>query len=99
MTVLPWLLLPLTACLAAAGWWFDRRRSSIPGLLADRLRHRSIVTLKSGEAFGGVLFAADDQSVVLREAAALGAGDRGANVVVDGEVLILRGDISYIQLP
>lgn len=68
-------------------------------LLRLRLRHRVIITLKSGEAFSGVLYEADSEAVVLRDAEALGAGERGKNLVVDGEVLILRGDVAYMQLP
>ncbi len=68
-------------------------------LLRQRLRRRVVLTLKSGEAFSGVLFDADRESVILREAEALGAGARGANVGVDGEVLVLRADVSYMQLP
>lgn len=68
-------------------------------LLRMRLRHRCIVTLKTGDAFAGVLYDADSEALVLREAEALGAGERRTNLVVDGEVLILRGDVSYVQLP
>lgn len=68
-------------------------------LLRQRLRHKVILCLKSGESFSGVLFDADRESVILREASLLGAGERGSNVVVDGELLVLRSDVSYLQLP
>lgn len=68
-------------------------------LIRSRLRHRVIVTLKTGDSFSGVLFDADSEALILREAEALGAGERRTNLVVDGEVLILRGDVSYVQLP
>lgn len=68
-------------------------------LLRLRIRRRCIVTLKTGDAFSGVLYDADSEALVLREAEALGAGERRTNLVVDGEVLILRGDVSYVQLP
>ena len=68
-------------------------------LLRERLRHRVVLTTKVGESFAGVLYAADSEAVVLRQAEALGVGERGANLVVDGEVLILRADVSFIQLP
>jgi len=68
-------------------------------LLRERLRHRVVVTLKTGEAFSGVLYAADAEVLILRDAEAIGVGERRSNLVVDGEVLILRGDVSYMQIP
>jgi hypothetical protein len=58
-----------------------------------------VVTLKSGAAFDGVLYQADRGAWVLRNAHALGAADDGANVPVDGEVLILTSDIDFAQRP
>ncbi len=68
-------------------------------LLRLHLRHRAIVTLKTGDSFSGVLFDADSEAIILREAEALGAGEKRTNLAVDGEVLILREDLAYIQLP
>jgi hypothetical protein len=36
---------------------------------------------------------------VLRNAQALGAGDNGATVAVDGEVLIFVSDVEFAQKP
>jgi len=55
--------------------------------------------MKSGDTFAGVVFDADRQSVVLREAQAVGAGQQGKNVPVDGEVLLFAEDIAYTQFP
>jgi small nuclear ribonucleoprotein (snRNP)-like protein len=68
-------------------------------LLRLRLRRRCIVTLKTGDSFSGVLYAADSEAIVLREAEAVGMGEKRTNLVVDGEVLILRDDVAYVQLP
>lgn len=68
-------------------------------LIRDRLRHRAIVTLKTGDSFVGVLYAVDSEAVVLREAEAIDVDGKGSNAVVDGEVLILRSDLAYLQLP
>ena len=68
-------------------------------LVRARTRSRVVVTLKSGASFEGVLFAADRGAWVLRDAHALGAGDHGANVPVDGELLVLVADIEYAQKP
>lgn len=78
---------------------FTLWRSSSRGLLVERRRHQVLVTLKTGEAFSGLLFAVDRDSVVLREAVAVAYGARSENVAVNGEVLILRSDIAYMQLP
>ncbi len=61
-----------------------------------RRRRRVVVTLKSGESFAGVLVEARE-ALVLRQTEAL--GDNRASVPVDGEVLILRSDVSFIQVP
>lgn len=74
--------------------WSQRLR-----LVRSRLRSRVIVTLKSGASFDGVLYAADREAWVLRDATALAAGERGASVPVDGEVLVLAGEIDYAQRP
>lgn len=77
---------------------FDRFRASTAGLLADRRRKRVLLTLKSGEAFSGVLFAVDRDAVVLREATAVAYGPKAENVTVDGEVVLLRADVAYLQV-
>lgn len=89
--------LPLLAAvvLLAGAWWYQ----STHGLLATRRRKRTVVTLKTGESFSGVLFATDREALVLRSADALGIGENRSNVAVDGEVLILRSDVAYVQLP
>lgn len=68
-------------------------------VLEQRLRSRVIVTLHSGEAFEGVLFEADERVWVLREASAIGVGEKNANVAVDGEVVILAENVAYAQRP
>lgn len=69
-------------------------------IIREHLRRRVIVTLKTGEGFGGVLFSADSEAIVVREATLLDAGatDRAAQPV-DGELLVLRSDIAYLQFP
>lgn len=68
-------------------------------LIRQRLRHRVIVNLKDNSAFSGVLYEADSEAVILREAAQLDAGPKREPVGVDGELLVLRADILFIQLP
>lgn len=88
------LLVAVCAALAFVLW-----RSTTAGLLSDRRRRQVLVTLKTGEAFSGVLFAVDREVIVLREAVAVAYGSRSENIAVDGEALILRSDIAYMQLP
>lgn len=68
-------------------------------LIKQRLRRQVVVTLKTGDSFSGVLFEVDSESFVLRKAEALGMAAKGENLTVDGELLVLRADIAYIQLP
>ena len=72
---------------------------STHGLLATRAKRRVLVTLKTGEAFSGVLYASDRDCLVLRDATAIGFARDATNVPVEGEALILRGDVAYMQLP
>ncbi len=56
-----------------------------------------IVTLHSGEAFSGVLWQADARAWVLKDAVALGAGERNTDVVVDGEVIVPADNVAFAQ--
>lgn len=67
--------------------------------LKSRLRSRVIVTLASGESFDGILWEADRDVWVLRDARALGGGRDGATVGLDGEVVLLADQILYAQRP
>lgn len=61
-------------------------------------RHRVIVTLKSGAAFGGVLYEVDSEALVLKEASVL--EDNGTDrrpVPADGNIVVLRADVDYMQ--
>jgi hypothetical protein len=68
-------------------------------LLRERLCDKVVVTLKTGTAFSGVLYAADDRAVILRDTQALGAALNGDHVVVDGELVLFRTDIDFLQRP
>jgi small nuclear ribonucleoprotein (snRNP)-like protein len=81
--------------LAAVLVWREVR----PAPLCRLEKKRAIVTLKSGEAFEGLLFSVDAESIVLREASALAYGQGSTNVAVQGEAVILRPDIAYLQIP
>lgn len=65
-------------------------------LIRRRLKERIVMTLKSGEAFNGLLCEIDMKTVVLRDAKVL----NGTNPVpVDGELIVARADINYLQRP
>ena len=68
-------------------------------LLRERLCAKVVVTLKSGSAFSGVLFMVDDRAVILRDTQALGAALNGDHVAVDGELVLFRTDIDFLQRP
>lgn len=65
-------------------------------IIRQHLRKAVIVTLKSGDSFSGVLFDADPDVWVLRNATVIPAGtdDR---TPADGEVLIVRSDVAFAQ--
>lgn len=66
--------------------------------LMDRLeRHQVVVTLADGTAFEGVLYDTDATSVLLKNAAALGRG--GERTPADGDVILPRNHIAYLQRP
>lgn len=77
--------------------WF--RPSVRPSVLEQRLRSRVIVTLHSGESFAGVLVEADERAWVLREATAVGVGERGSDLLVDGEIVVLTENVAFAQRP
>jgi small nuclear ribonucleoprotein (snRNP)-like protein len=66
-------------------------------VLRDRVRQRAIVTLKTGDTFDGVLWAWDREAFVLRNAAVVAAGEQPT--VVDGELVVLAADVSFVQFP
>jgi small nuclear ribonucleoprotein (snRNP)-like protein len=68
-------------------------------VLRSRLRHKVIVTTKDGAAFSGILYAADNQALVLKGAEALAAADDKSNVPLDGEIVLLLADVAYLQRP
>lgn len=65
-------------------------------LLRARLREEFVVTMRDGAAWRGVLYAVDDRSVVLRDAEAMTENARGP---VDGELILARDRIDYMQRP
>lgn len=97
MTTTSWLLLTVLALLPVV--CLITFSVAQRGEVHTRLRSRLLVTLKSGAVFDGVLFAADRRVWVLRQAQALGAGDSGATVPVDGEMLLFVADIDFAQKP
>lgn len=88
------VVLALAAALAFTAWYRASR------ILRLRYRKTVVVTLRSGPAFRGVLFDADQHVVVLRSAELLAEGATTAHPVgVDGELLILRTEVLYVQVP
>lgn len=60
------------------------------------VRRRGIVNLKSGRTFRGILWKQSGPLVVMRQAEMLEAGREP--IPVDGEVVIERSEIEFIQL-
>jgi hypothetical protein len=66
-------------------------------ILKQSVKQRVLVTLKTGEGFDGLLFWADGKTWELVQARAVGAGERGADVPVDGTLLIPADNVAYAQ--
>lgn len=58
-----------------------------------------MVTTKQGDTFDGVLYSLDRTALVLRQAAAVGAGENKTDLPLDGELIVLLADVDYIQRP
>jgi small nuclear ribonucleoprotein (snRNP)-like protein len=72
----------------------EKPRSTV---LDERLLDYVVVSLKSGTTFGGVLYVEDDGAVILAKAEQYNP-DR-TRTPADGEIILLRSDIDYIQRP
>lgn len=94
LTVVVIALVMLLLLLAYAAHLLTTR-----SVLAGAVRERVLVTLKSGEGFDGVLLRADRRTWELVQAKALGVGDRGADVPVNGALLIPAENVAYCQKP
>lgn len=67
-------------------------------IIRSHLRRAVVVTLKTGEGFHGVLFDADPEAIVIRNCAAVEtSGSDRVPVPVDGELVVLRQDVAYLQ--
>lgn len=94
MIVLVVVLLMLVAGLSVllVVLWRERARH---GVLERRQRMQWVISLKSGDAFRGVLTDHDGTSIVLSNAEHY--ADPTTPVPVDGEVFVLLGDVKYAQ--
>lgn len=66
-------------------------------VLDERILDQVVVTLKSGSTFGGILYAEDQGAVVLAKAENIAAD--GKKTPADGEIVLLRETIDFIQRP
>jgi hypothetical protein len=65
-------------------------------LIRQNLRERFVITLHGGESFDGLLVEADQKTLRMVNAFAIGKNSR---VSVDGELFLPRGDVAYMQKP
>lgn len=68
-------------------------------VLNTRLRERVVVTTKTGQAFAGILYSADDKAIVLKQASAIGVAEDKSDVDLDGEWIVLTSNVDWIQRP
>lgn len=91
------LLLCVAVAALGTGLVVLWQRQATGGVLARRERKQWVITLKSGEAFRGVLTDHDKGCVVLANAEHY--SDPLSPIPVDGEVVVLLSDIKYAQRP
>lgn len=71
---------------------------SVDVLVRRQMRRQVVIELRGGETFRGLLVAVDARSVLLRSVEVLGS-PQAETQVVDGELLIPRADIKFMQRP
>lgn len=76
-------------------WHIDRQH--LDRIVANLVRQRFVVTLKSGETFDGVLTEADTHTLLLLSATSVAPGRDP--IPVDGVLILSRADIAYMQRP
>lgn len=64
--------------------------------LSGRVKRHCLVSCKDGQDFSGVLWSAARGVLVLKQASIV--GDTGTTSV-DGEVVIFRADVAFVQFP
>ena len=69
-------------------------------IMRGLIRHRFVITMVDEQAWDGVVMEADDRTIVLRDVSALiRKDDRVERVPADGEVLVPRNRVAYMQRP
>lgn len=67
-------------------------------ILRALVRHRFVVTMVDDQTWDGVVMEADAQTIVLRDVAAVvREGETVKRVPADGEVLLPRSRVAYMQ--
>lgn len=74
------------------------RQRLFPSILRRRHHSQVVVTMRDAQTFRGVLAGADSEVVVLRNAEALTSAT-ATGVFLDGEVILPRSQIAYLQRP
>lgn len=82
---------------AGVAAWLTRHRS-LDALMRDGRLRKVLVTLDSGEAFEGVLSGCDAHTVVLVRASQVVSAET-TPLRIDGELVLPRSDIRYLQRP
>jgi small nuclear ribonucleoprotein (snRNP)-like protein len=67
-------------------------------LLRSRIHRKVVVELRSGETFDGIIAKTDRHSVLLQSVRLL-AGAETQPTRIDGELLLPRCDVKFIQRP
>lgn len=85
----PWTLLGLALVLTLVALLYAHEQGRV------RIRRRVLVNLDTGRTFSGVLWCKTGDWLVLRNAEMIARGEAG--VPVEGEVVIERGRVEFVQ--
>jgi hypothetical protein len=101
LAVMGFILALASLILVTLLLFLRRRPPTLEDLLAEKLRATFIVTLLDGSTFHGLLTRADERFVVLTDAFTVLTGPGGGTqeTPVDGELLLPRAQVSYLQRP
>lgn len=76
--------------------WYSQHTAK-DRIVASHTLQRTVVTLKTGETFDGLVRDADSRTLVLVKASSVATGRDP--VSVDGSLYVDRADVAYLQRP
>lgn len=85
----------IAATVVALTVW---RTRSVDALITAQVRRLVVIELRSGDTFKGLLVKVDARSLLLRDVVAIVSAE-ASTVPVDGELVVPRADVKWLQRP